>query len=211
MSFVLLIIGGALAATRPEAAAIIQGAAEADMAESPTIAQLFGLIVTEALGEERARTPRPRRGDGLGPSRRLRPYPDRPSPQRNPIRDSAMRRSPRWTGARSGHSARGELMYVPMPAVSANQLSPAVPRSPTSAGLGPTERDPRSQCIDVTHQVRGRAARRARHRRGHILSPVDGGQPRSGPAHVAPQSAAAIAGGKEAQRAQFDATRTTSP
>jgi hypothetical protein len=60
MSFVLLIIGGALAATRPEAAAIIQGAAEADMAESPTIAQLFGLIVTEALGEERARELRAR-------------------------------------------------------------------------------------------------------------------------------------------------------
>jgi hypothetical protein len=60
MSFVLLIIGGALAATQPEAAAMIQGAAGADVAESPTIAQLFGLMVTEALGEERARELRAR-------------------------------------------------------------------------------------------------------------------------------------------------------
>jgi hypothetical protein len=36
---------------------------------------------------------------------------------------------------------------------------------------GPTEREPRSHCFDVTHQVRGRAAKRARHRRGHIFSP----------------------------------------
>ena len=28
-----------------------------------------------------------------------------------------------------------------------------------------------SHCFDVTHQVRGRAAKRARHRRGHIFSP----------------------------------------
>ena len=63
MGFVLHIIAGALAATQPEAAAIIQGAAEAYVAESPTIARLFSLIVTEALGEERARELRARGAD----------------------------------------------------------------------------------------------------------------------------------------------------
>ena len=57
----------------------------------------------------------------------------------------------------------------------------AVPVKPTSAGPGPTEREPRSHCFDVTHQVRGglvarrptseRAAKGTRHRRGHIISP----------------------------------------
>jgi predicted ATPase len=60
MGFVLHMIAGTLAATQPEAAAIIQGAAEAYVAESSTIAQLIGLIVTEAVGEERARELRAR-------------------------------------------------------------------------------------------------------------------------------------------------------
>ena len=63
MGFVLHIIAGTLAATRPEAAAMIQGAAEAYVAESPTIARLISLIVTEALGEERARELRARGAD----------------------------------------------------------------------------------------------------------------------------------------------------
>ena len=63
MSFALLVIAGALAAIQPEAAAIIQGAAETYMADSPTIAPLIGLIVTEALGEERARELRARGAD----------------------------------------------------------------------------------------------------------------------------------------------------
>jgi hypothetical protein len=63
MSIVLLVISGALSATQPEAAAIIQGAAEAYVAELPTIAQLIGLIVTEALGEERVRELRARGAD----------------------------------------------------------------------------------------------------------------------------------------------------
>jgi predicted ATPase/class 3 adenylate cyclase len=54
------VIAGALAATQPEAAAIIQGAAEAYMAESPNFARPISLIVTEALGEERARELRAR-------------------------------------------------------------------------------------------------------------------------------------------------------
>jgi predicted ATPase/class 3 adenylate cyclase len=54
MSFVLYVIAGALAATRPEAAAIIQGAAEAYVVELPMFAQLISSTVTEALGEERA-------------------------------------------------------------------------------------------------------------------------------------------------------------
>ena len=63
MSFVLHIIAGALAATQPEAAAMIQGAAEAYVAESPILAPLISLIVTEALGEERARELRARGAD----------------------------------------------------------------------------------------------------------------------------------------------------
>ena len=47
----------------PEAAGIIQGAAEAYLAESPTIARLISLIVTEALGEEHARQHRARGAD----------------------------------------------------------------------------------------------------------------------------------------------------
>ena len=62
MNSVLHAIAGTLAATRPEAAAIIQGAAEAYMAESPTIARLIS-FVTEALGEEHARELRARGAD----------------------------------------------------------------------------------------------------------------------------------------------------
>ena len=60
MGFVLHFIAGTLAATQPEAAAIIQGAAEAYMVESPNFARPISLIVTEALGEERARELRAR-------------------------------------------------------------------------------------------------------------------------------------------------------
>jgi predicted ATPase/class 3 adenylate cyclase len=56
-------IAGALAATQPEAAAIIQGAAKAYMVESPNFAPLISLIVTEALGEARARELRARGAD----------------------------------------------------------------------------------------------------------------------------------------------------
>ena len=71
--------------------------------------------------------------------------------------------------------------YVPTPAVSANQTSLGCSGEATSAGPGPTEREPRSHCFDVTHQVRGalgarrptseRAAKGTRNRRGHIISP----------------------------------------
>jgi hypothetical protein len=56
-------IAGALAPTQPEAAAMIQGAAEASLGASPTMAQLIGLIVTEALVEERAQELRARGAD----------------------------------------------------------------------------------------------------------------------------------------------------
>jgi predicted ATPase/class 3 adenylate cyclase len=62
MDSMLHVIAGALVATQPEAAAIIQGAAEAYMVESPNFARLI-LIVTEALGEERARELRARGAD----------------------------------------------------------------------------------------------------------------------------------------------------
>jgi hypothetical protein len=49
------VIAGALAATRPDAAAIIQGAAQAHVVESSRTYQVINSIVTAALGEERAR------------------------------------------------------------------------------------------------------------------------------------------------------------
>ena len=62
MGWVLHPIAGALAATQPEAAAMIQGAAEAYVAVPPNFAP-FSLIVTETLGEERARELRARGAD----------------------------------------------------------------------------------------------------------------------------------------------------
>ena len=95
MGFLLDTIAGALAATQPEAAAIIQGAAEAYVAESPTIARLISLIVTEALGEERARELRARGADMDWDQAVAYTLPDHPSPQRAQIRDSAVSKSPR--------------------------------------------------------------------------------------------------------------------
>jgi hypothetical protein len=63
ISAALYMIAGALAPTQPEDAAMIQGAAEASIGASPTMAQLIGLIVTEALGEERAQELRARGAD----------------------------------------------------------------------------------------------------------------------------------------------------
>jgi tetratricopeptide (TPR) repeat protein len=63
MSFALYLIAGALAAARPEAAAIIVGAAETYVVESPAFDQLISLIVTQTLGEERARELRARGAD----------------------------------------------------------------------------------------------------------------------------------------------------
>ena len=63
MALILGMIAGALLTTRPDAAAIIQGAAETCVPESPASAP-FSLIVTEALGEERARELRAR-GAGM--------------------------------------------------------------------------------------------------------------------------------------------------
>jgi predicted ATPase len=63
LALTLDMISGTLAGTQPEAAAIIQGAARANVTESPVTARLFSLIVTEALGEERARELRARGAD----------------------------------------------------------------------------------------------------------------------------------------------------
>ncbi len=63
MSNVINIIAGTLAAAQPEAAAIIQGAAKAYMVEPPNFDRPVSLIVTEALGEERARELRARGAD----------------------------------------------------------------------------------------------------------------------------------------------------
>jgi hypothetical protein len=63
MGITLHMVAGTLAATQPEAAAIIQGAAQAYVAVPPNFARLFSLIVTEALGEERARELRARGAD----------------------------------------------------------------------------------------------------------------------------------------------------
>jgi predicted ATPase len=64
VGFVLYMIAGALAATRPEAAATIQGAAETYMVESPIFTQVIGSTVTEALGDEGERELRAR-GAGM--------------------------------------------------------------------------------------------------------------------------------------------------
>jgi predicted ATPase len=64
MGTIFYIIAGALTTTRLEAAAIILGAAETYVVESPASAQLISLIVTQALGEERARELRAR-GAGM--------------------------------------------------------------------------------------------------------------------------------------------------
>jgi len=63
MGTILYIIAGTLTSTRPEAAAIIQGAAETCMVESPIFAQMISLIMTQVLGEERAGE---RRAQGAG-------------------------------------------------------------------------------------------------------------------------------------------------
>ncbi|HEY1345639.1 MAG TPA: DUF4062 domain-containing protein [Streptosporangiaceae bacterium] len=62
MALVLYMIAGALLATRPEAAAIIQGAAQTYVVESPKFA-LLSSTVTASLGEERARELRARGAD----------------------------------------------------------------------------------------------------------------------------------------------------
>jgi hypothetical protein len=62
MALVLYMIAGALLASRPEAAAIILGVAEAYVVESPQFA-LLGSTVTASLGEERARELRTRGAD----------------------------------------------------------------------------------------------------------------------------------------------------
>jgi predicted ATPase/class 3 adenylate cyclase len=63
MSFVLYEIAGALAATRPEAAAIIQGTAETYVPKPPKFAQRISSTVTETLGEDHARELRARGAD----------------------------------------------------------------------------------------------------------------------------------------------------
>ena len=59
----LYIIAGALVTTRPEAAAIIQGAAEAYVGDSATLVQPISSTVTETLGDERAQDLRARGAD----------------------------------------------------------------------------------------------------------------------------------------------------
>jgi len=62
MALVLYMVAGALLTTRPDAAAIILGAAEADVAGSPQFATLSS-VVTASLGKERARELRTRGAD----------------------------------------------------------------------------------------------------------------------------------------------------
>jgi hypothetical protein len=63
MGGILYLIAGALTTIRPEAAAIILGAAETYVVEPPRSARLISLITTQALGEERARELRGRGAD----------------------------------------------------------------------------------------------------------------------------------------------------
>src|SRR5262249_27077031 len=62
MGLVLHFIAGAFAPTRPDAAAIIQGAAGAHVAQPPMFAPLSS-TVTASLGDERARELRARGAD----------------------------------------------------------------------------------------------------------------------------------------------------
>jgi hypothetical protein len=62
MALVLYMVAGALHTTRPDAAAIILGAAEADVVESPQFAALSS-VVTASLGKDRARELRTRGTD----------------------------------------------------------------------------------------------------------------------------------------------------
>ena len=55
MGIILHLIAGTLVSTRPDAAAIIQGAAETYVIQPQRTAQLINSTTTEALGEERAR------------------------------------------------------------------------------------------------------------------------------------------------------------
>ena len=63
MGFVLYFIAGALATSQPDAAAIIQGAVETYVVQSPIVARLISSTVTKALGEERVRELRGRGAD----------------------------------------------------------------------------------------------------------------------------------------------------
>jgi hypothetical protein len=65
MSFFLYIIAGALATTRPEAAATILGAAGTYVVEPPRSAQLISLIVTQPWAMSAHRISAHARGDGL--------------------------------------------------------------------------------------------------------------------------------------------------
>jgi len=55
MGFILYIIAGVLVSTRPDAAAIIQGAAEAYVPATVGTVQLISSALTAALGDEHAR------------------------------------------------------------------------------------------------------------------------------------------------------------
>jgi hypothetical protein len=63
MGIVVHRIAGALATTRPDAAAIIEGAAQTNVVQAPIFASRINSAVTEALGEERARELRARGAD----------------------------------------------------------------------------------------------------------------------------------------------------
>ena len=63
MGMVFHMIAGALAATRPAPAAIIEGAAEAYAVESPKSARLISSNMAAALDDERARELRARGAD----------------------------------------------------------------------------------------------------------------------------------------------------
>jgi predicted ATPase/class 3 adenylate cyclase len=63
MGMILYFIAGALATSRPDAAAIILGAVETYVVQSPIFAQLISSTVTKALGDERVRELRGRGAD----------------------------------------------------------------------------------------------------------------------------------------------------
>jgi len=98
MGIVFHRIAGALATTRPDAAAIIQGAAETNVVQAPIFASRINSAVTAALGEERARELRAHGAawTGTKPSPTPSARPPRPSTN-SKLRRSHERAAP-WCG-----------------------------------------------------------------------------------------------------------------
>jgi hypothetical protein len=109
-------------------------------------------------------------------------------------RDTARHRSPSLLRNASTRCIRrpgcplAARTHVPTPAVSANQPSLGCSAQAHLGWPRAQPSGPRSHCFEETHQVRGRAAKRTRHRAVTSSPPADGGQRRSGPSSSRPSA-----------------------